>query len=190
MDQLGSTRNFWNHNDFNLLPSNSWRSSRVNRLSKYAILSIEENPIKFSPLTQVLAIQVKCFQEIMEVGFRAYNVNDIPWLRRLVWYLLIVSNYFFYGENLFEFVGPPIKRIESLQFLITSHRFISFCLYIIGFIFFVMSIVKRHYARPFHLFAWAHVAILITVVQSYLIIRNIFEGKNLFSLCWYLWEKF
>lgn len=183
MDQLGSTRNFWNHNDFNLLPSNSWRSSRVNRLSKYAVLSKEENPIKFSPLTQVLAIQVKCFQEIMEVGFKAYNVNDIPWLRRLVWYLLIVSNYFFYGENLFEFVGPPIKRIESLQFLITSHRFISYCLYIIGFIFFVMSIVKRHYARPFHLFAWAHVAILITVVQSYLIIRNIFEGKNLFSLC-------
>lgn len=126
---------------------------------------------------QVLVIQVKCFQEIMEVGFQVYRVKDIPWLKSLSWYLLIVSNYFFYGENLFDYVGAPIKRVESLQFLITSHRFISYCLYFSGFMFFVVSLVKRNYTRPFHLFAWAHVAILITVVQSYLIIRNIFEGK-------------
>ena len=115
----------------------------------------------------------------MEVGFKAYNVNGVSWLRRFVWYLLIVSNYFFYGEHLFDYLGSPIRRIYFIQFLITSHRFISYCLYFIRFIFFVMSRVKRkrNNARPFNLFAWTHVAILITVVQSYLIIRNIFEGE-------------
>jgi phosphatidate cytidylyltransferase len=136
---------------------------------------MKNTKLSFS-FSQVLVIQVKCFQEIMEVGFQAYRVKDIPWFKSLSWYLLFISNYFFYGENLFDYVGAPIKRIEALQFLITSHRFISYCLYLIGFMFFVLSLVKRH-SRPFHLFAWAHVAILITVFQSYLIIRNIFEGK-------------
>lgn len=130
----------------------------------------------FSPI-QVLAIQVKCFQEIMQVGFHVYQVDDIPWFRLLTWYFLFVSNYFFYGEQLFDYVGPPLNHIESLQFLIKSHRFISFCLYLIGLIIFVLSLVKKYNTRQFHLFAWTHVAILITVLQSYLMIRNIFDGE-------------
>ncbi|CAG9809975.1 unnamed protein product [Chironomus riparius] len=129
----------------------------------------------------VIAIQVKCFQEIMQVGFHVYRVDDIPWFRQLTWYLLCISNYFFYGEYLFDYVGQPLNRIESLQFLIKSHRFISYCLYLIGFTVFVMLLVKKYNTRQFHLFAWAHVAILITVMQSYLLIRNIFDG-----LIWFI----
>lgn len=118
----------------------------------------------------------------MQVGFHVYKVDDIPWLRHLTYYLLFISNYFFYGENLFDYIGPPFNNIESLQFLITSHRFISYCLYLIGFTLFVLSLVKKYNTRQFHLFAWAHVALLITVVQSYLVIRNIFEGISNYFL--------
>lgn len=113
----------------------------------------------------------------MQVGFHVYRVDDIPWFRQLTWYLLCISNYFFYGEYLFDYVGQPLNRIESVQFLIKSHRFISYCLYLIGFTIFVMLLVKKYNTRQFHLFAWAHVAILITVMQSYLLIRNIFDGR-------------
>lgn len=65
---------------------------------------------------------------------------------------------------------------EFLRALVKYHRFISFCLYIGGFVWFVLSLVKRYYMKQFSLFAWTHVALLIVVTQSYLIIRNIFQG--------------
>lgn len=70
---------------------------------------------------------------------------------------------------------------DYLRVLVTYHRFFSFCLYIIGFVWFVLSLVNKYYMKQFSLFAWTHVALLIVVTQSYLIIQNIFEG-----LIWYL----
>lgn len=67
--------------------------------------------------------------------------------------------------------------------LVTYHRFVSFCLYIVGFVWFVLSLVKKYYMKQFSLFAWTHVALLIVVTQSYLIIQNIFEG-----LIWYVYD--
>ena len=48
---------------------------------------------------------------------------------------------------------------------------IFFDRYVIGFVWFVLSLVKRYYMRQFSLFAWTHVALLIVVTQSYLIIQ-------------------
>ena len=48
---------------------------------------------------------------------------------------------------------------------------ILFDRYVIGFVWFVLSLVKRYYMRQFSLFAWTHVALLIVVTQSYLIIQ-------------------
>lgn len=90
---------------------------------------------------------------------------------------------------------------KLMQPLISYHRFISFTLYVIGFIWFVLSLVKRYYLRQFSLvsclafrmmirtnscfwfdqFAWTHVTLLIVVTQSYLIIQNMFQG-----LIWFI----
>lgn len=82
--------------------------------------------------------------------------------------------------------------------MVTYHRFLSFALYCIGFVWFVLSLVKKYYMKQFSLFAWTHVSLLIVVTQSYLIIQNIFEGNflkyvslnslkqfNYFKLCTY-----
>ena len=45
-----------------------------------------------------------------------------------------------------------------------------------GFVWFVLSLVKKYYLRQFSLFAWTHVALLVVVTQSYLIIQNMFQG--------------
>lgn len=125
---------------------------------------------------QTLAVQVKCFQEIISIGYQVYRIHGLPWFRSLSWYFLLTSNYFFYGENLYDYFGILFNRVEALRFLITYHRFLSFCLYCIGFVWFVLSLVKKYYMKQFSLFAWTHVALLIVVTQSYLIIQNIFEG--------------
>ena len=44
-----------------------------------------------------------------------------------------------------------------------------------GFVWFVLSLVKKYYLRQFSLFAWTHVALLCVVTQSYLIIQNMFQ---------------
>ena len=54
--------------------------------------------------------------------------------------------------------------------------------YVFGFVWFVLSLVRRYYMRQFSLFAWTHVALLIVVTQSYLIIQNMFEGLIWFIL--------
>ena len=73
-------------------------------------------------------------------------------------------------------------RLRVLQASnITSPRLISFGMYILGFVWFVLSLVKKYYLRQFSLFAWTHVALLCVVTQSYLIIQNMFEG-----LIWFI----
>ncbi|XP_009278547.1 PREDICTED: phosphatidate cytidylyltransferase 1 [Aptenodytes forsteri] len=129
----------------------------------------------------VLSIQVKCYHEIITIGYRVYHSYDLPWFRSLSWYFLLCVNYFFYGETVADYFATFVQRREQLQFLIRYHRFISFALYLTGFCMFVLSLVKKHYRLQFYMFAWTHVTLLITVTQSHLVIQNLFEG-----MIWFL----
>jgi len=127
-------------------------------------------------------VQVKCFAEIINIGYAVYKMDNLPWFRSLSWYFLVASNYFFYGESLVEYFGVVINRVDFLPFLVQYHRLISFAMYILGFVWFVLSLVKRYYLRQFSLFAWTHVALLVVVTQSYLIIQNMFQGMVWFIM--------
>uniref|UniRef100_A0A7M4F9X1 Phosphatidate cytidylyltransferase n=1 Tax=Crocodylus porosus TaxID=8502 RepID=A0A7M4F9X1_CROPO len=135
----------------------------------------------FMLMLLVLSIQVKCFHEIITIGYRVYHSYDLPWFRTLSWYFLLCVNYFFYGETVADYFATFVQRREQLQFLIRYHRFISFALYLTGFCMFVLSLVKRQYRLQFYMFAWTHVTLLITVTQSHLVIQNLFEG-----MIWFL----
>jgi len=127
-------------------------------------------------------VQVQCFAEIINIGYAVYKLDNLPWFRSLSWYFLVTSNYFFYGESLVEQFGVVINKVDFLPALVRYHRFISFAMYIIGFVWFVLSLVKKYYLRQFSLFAWTHVALLCVVTQSYLIIQNMFQGLIWFIL--------
>ena len=47
----------------------------------------------------------------------------------------------------------------------TNHRIISFTLYIIGFVGFVMSLKKGYLRRQFGLFGWVHMSLMLIVVS-------------------------
>uniref|UniRef100_A0AAR2LD53 Phosphatidate cytidylyltransferase n=1 Tax=Pygocentrus nattereri TaxID=42514 RepID=A0AAR2LD53_PYGNA len=99
----------------------------------------------------VMSIQIKCFQEIITIGYRVYHSYELPWFRTLSWYFLICVNYFFYGETVADYFGALVQREEPLQFLVRYHRFISFALYLAGFCMFVLSLVKKHYRLQFYM---------------------------------------
>nr|XP_022908889.1 phosphatidate cytidylyltransferase, photoreceptor-specific isoform X1 [Onthophagus taurus] len=156
-----------------------WRNWVVRGVFSIIMISFFAIVIYYGPLALVvttLVVQVKCFEEIINIGYAVYRIHGLPWFRSLSWYFLVASNYFFYWESLVEYLGVMINRTDFLRVLVTYHRFISFCLYCIGFVWFVLSLVKKYYMKQFSLFAWTHVALLIVVTQSYLIIKNIFEG--------------
>lgn len=156
-----------------------WRNWVIRGIFTWLMIGLFCVLISAGPLALMvttLIVQVKCFEEIINIGYAVYRIHGLPWFRSLSWYFLITSNYFFYGESLVDYFGVVINRTDYLRVLITYHRFISFCLYIVGFVWFVLSLVKKYYMKQFSLFAWTHVALLIVVTQSYLIIQNIFEG--------------
>lgn len=165
------------------LPSR-WRNWVIRGIFTLLMIGVFGFIIYLGPLALMittLLVQVKCFEEIINIGYAVYRIHGLPWFRSLSWYFLLASNYFFYGESLVDYFGVAISRTEYLKFLVTYHRFISFCLYVTGFVWFVLSLVKKYYMKQFSLFAWTHVSLLIVVTQSYLIIQNIFQG-----LIWFI----
>lgn len=36
-------------------------------------------------MTQVMTVQIKCFEEIITIGYRVYHSYDLPWFRTLSW---------------------------------------------------------------------------------------------------------
>ena len=81
----------------------------------------------FKPqISQHFHHQVKCFSEIINIGYAVYRVHNLPWFRSLSWYFLVTSNYFFYGESLVDYFGVLVNRNDFLPFLVRYHRFISF----------------------------------------------------------------
>ncbi|XP_073989959.1 CDP-diacylglycerol synthase [Rhodnius prolixus] len=161
-----------------------WRNWIIRGIFTLLMIGLFGLIIYWGPLALMittLLVQVKCFEEIINIGYAVYRIHGLPWFRSLSWYFLITSNYFFYGESLVDYFGVAINRTDFLRVLVTYHRFISFCLYIVGFVWFVLSLVNKYYMKQFSLFAWTHVSLLIVVTQSYLIIQNIFQG-----LIWFI----
>ncbi|XP_050393695.1 phosphatidate cytidylyltransferase, photoreceptor-specific isoform X1 [Patella vulgata] len=156
-----------------------WRNWIIRGIFTWVMIFAFGFVIYMGPLALVLlvmAIQIKCFHEIILIGYIVYRSYDLPWFRTLSWYFLFASNYFFYGESLAAYFGVLLSRAEFLMPFFTYHRFISFSLYVAGLVAFVFSLVKKHYLKQFTLFGWTHVTLLIVVTQSHLIIQNIFEG--------------
>lgn len=113
-----------------------------------------------------------------------------PWSQTLNWYFFVVTNYFLYGESIIYYFKVSVYSIHlhvsikhcscyfyDLQHVVfadsnllpfaTNHRIISFTLYTIGFMGFVMSLKKGYLKQQFGLFCWVHMSLLLIVVSRY-----------------------
>ncbi|XP_044860895.1 phosphatidate cytidylyltransferase 2 isoform X1 [Mauremys mutica] len=159
--------------------SSRWKNWWVRGILTLAMIAFFFIIIYLGPMVLmmiVMCVQIKCFQEIITIGYNVYRSYELPWFRTLSWYFLLCVNYFFYGETVTDYFFTLVQREEPLRILSKYHRFISFALYLTGFCMFVLSLVKKHYRLQFYMFGWTHVTLLIVVTQSHLIIHNLFEG--------------
>ncbi|TFK75396.1 phosphatidate cytidylyltransferase [Pluteus cervinus] len=99
-----------------------------------------------------------------------------PWSKTLNWYFFAVTNYFLYGESIIYYFKHVVFADAQLLPFATNHRIISFTLYTMGFMGFVMSLKKGYLKQQFSLFCWVHMTLLLIVVSSHFVINNILEG--------------
>ena len=73
----------------------------------------------------------------------------------------------------FPGIGAEYEIVGKMLF---HHKFISFCLAIIGFLAFVMSLKQGFLKYQFRLFGWILITTLICSSAAWLMCFNIFEG--------------
>jgi phosphatidate cytidylyltransferase len=87
-----------------------------------------------------------------------------------------VSNYFLYGESLIYYFKHIVFVDAYFIPFARHHRFLSFMLYIIGFLGFVLGLKRTNLKHQIGLFSWVHMSLLLTVYSSHFIVNNILEG--------------
>ncbi|KAI9739181.1 MAG: hypothetical protein M1834_007394 [Cirrosporium novae-zelandiae] len=130
----------------------------------------------------VTMVQVVSFKEVIAIANVPSKAKNLRFTKSLNWYFLVTTMYFLYGESVIYYFKHIVLVDKVLLPLATHHRFISFMLYVTGFVFFVASLQKGHYRFQFTQFAWTHMALYLIVVEAHFIMNNILEGMIWFFL--------
>lgn len=130
----------------------------------------------------VLLLQILAFKEIIALTSEPARDKVIPYTKTLNWYLLVATLYYLDSPSIYKFFPDFILSHKALSYLVANHKFISYTLYIAGFIFFILTLKKGYYKFQFAQLCITHMTLLIVVFQSHLIIDNILTGIFWFFL--------
>ncbi|KAK4095927.1 phosphatidate cytidylyltransferase [Parathielavia hyrcaniae] len=133
-------------------------------------------------LVIITAIQIVSFKEVIAIANVPSRARDLQSTKSLNWYWLATTMYFLYGESVVYYLKHIVLVDKVLLPLATHHRFISFILYVFGFVFFVGSLKPGHLKFQFSQFAWTHMALFLIVVQAHFVMNNVLEGMIWFFL--------
>jgi len=86
--------------------------------------------------------------------------------KTLSWYFFATSNYFFYGESIIYYFKHIVLVDAYFLPFAKHHRFISFSLWTLGFVWFVTTLKRDTLRRQFGLFCWIHMSLLLIVVSA------------------------
>lgn len=133
-------------------------------------------------ILMVVLFQILTFKEIIQLVAEPARDKDIPLNKSINWYFLFTTIYYLDGNTLFEFFHDIIFKNKLMIFLSINHKFISYFLYVFGFIVFIINLKKGYYKFQFGSLCITHMTLLIVVFQSHLIINNILNGIIWFVL--------
>jgi phosphatidate cytidylyltransferase len=92
------------------------------------------------------------------------------------WYIFLSFNYYQLGKFIairLPYLGVNYSFIAKLLFY---HNFVSFSLFVIGFLSFVLTLKQGFLKYQFRLFGWIVIATLVCSTASWCICFNIFSG--------------
>jgi phosphatidate cytidylyltransferase len=127
-------------------------------------------------LALVMAVQFLMYREVVRLAYStlltASEQVHIPLFRTQNWYWFFVTIFYTYGR-----VARGVLGVD-----IPYHLFTSFCLLVTGFVGFVLTLRPGMYRRQFSMFAWVLLALAIVVLQSTMLVHNMFQGLFWFVL--------
>ncbi|OCF58987.1 phosphatidate cytidylyltransferase [Kwoniella mangroviensis CBS 10435] len=134
----------------------------------------------------VMLCQTLVYKEVTALfDLRDHGANQVDvaagekgdkWSKTLNWYFFVVCNYFLYGESIIYYFKHIVFVDAYMIPFARNHRFISFMLYVVGFVGFVANLQRQYLRQQFALFCWVHISLLLIVVSSHFIVNNILEG--------------
>ena len=126
-------------------------------------------------LSVVFVVQALMYREVVNIAYSALLKDDshLPLFRTQNWYWFLCTIFLAYGR--------------AAQFVLDGgsvpyHMFISFSLLVTGFVAFVFSLRKGMYRQQFSMFAWMLLALAVVVLQSTMLVFNMFQGLFWFVL--------
>lgn len=124
----------------------------------------------------IILLQIVVFKEVIGIRYKEAKEKKLWGFRTLHWFVLLSTFFYFYGDLILAH-SKRFFAYKTLDVLHKYHLAISFTLYIIAFTGFVVSFQKKEYYKyQIGQIAWTVMTILIVVVQSHVIIQNIFTG--------------
>lgn len=129
--------------------------------------------------TLIAVLQVLSFREVINIT--AGPLKHIPWGRTLSWYFLVVVMFYLKAQSLFGFFHNVGIWERVLWPVMHYHAFLSYCLYMVGFLVFVGTLKQSTCREQYAHFCATHLALLLVVIQGHFIEFNILHG-----LFWFL----
>lgn len=126
-----------------------------------------------------LLAQIQCWKEVTVIALKQQAITG----RHNTNYFFLCALLYFWCDNLFIYYHPYVTTSILAQFVESYYKFICFCLYFVGVIWFVMNLQRKHYRKQFGLLAWTHVMALVIVAPSCLITKTIYQGMIWFIIC-------
>ncbi|KAJ1881686.1 phosphatidate cytidylyltransferase, partial [Kickxella alabastrina] len=139
-----------------------WRNWRQRTTFTFVMIAGFATVIALGPLSimlMVLCLQVLIYREVISLSSVPKKERDLPWSRAMNAYFLICLEYYLYGHNAHRALKRHPWLEAHLQFVFAHHTFISFSLYLIGFVWFVSTLRKGSYRFQMGQFAWTHMAL-------------------------------
>lgn len=130
----------------------------------------------------VFLFQTLTFREIIALTSEPARDKNIPYNKSLNWYFLLALVYYLDGQSFILFFEEQVYSNKLLSILAIHHKFISYALFIAGFIFFVWTLKKGFYKFQFAQLCITHMTLILVVFQAHLIMENILNGIIWFVL--------
>ena len=135
---------------------------------------------QFWTIVVVLLIQIAVFRECINITTHRAKLEELKYTQPLNWWFLVTTIFYLDGRNLIKyfltnFVVSDYTSVIAIK-LVMHHKFISYCMYVTGFVGFVASLRKGSLKFQFAQLCVTHMTLLLVILQGHCIVSNILHG--------------
>eukprot|EP00939_MAST-03C_sp_MAST-3C-sp1_P001632 g1632.t1 len=132
----------------------------------------------------VWILQALAFRELTNIRYKNAKEQSLPWFRTFHWCLFVSATLFANGRALLMFcTNTPYVfkwgwdwRLERYEWALENWEYLTFMLYAVLFVSFVLSLKKGYYKYQIGQLTWTVFSLAITMVQANGLAENILEG--------------